>query len=129
MTTRLRLNARLKARLDGRRVCRILTTAVVAFAVVQIVAGFVLDWGHPEIRFPDLYDRIAKLRHEPRPPDVVLLGSSRFASASSSSELTQNCVDDGPGRLSSIQRRGRGRLIVMGVLREMKASGISPRTS
>jgi hypothetical protein len=122
-----------RKRLDPARCRAILAIGLVAFFLAQTVAGFVIDWGpadvRTEIRFAALHERIARLRLEPRTPDLVCFGSSRFASAIDASELThelrrQTGVDD--FRAFNMAVPCGDPIAIERVLVEMHRSGIHP---
>jgi hypothetical protein len=79
----------------GRRIrteatrCRVLlTTAVVTFFCVQLVGGEAIERFRPGIRYEWLEERLAALRRQPRTPDLVYLGSSRFCLGLDAAELS-----------------------------------------
>ncbi len=104
-------------------------SAVVAFGLVQLFAGFVIDWAYPEIRFPHMHNWLAKLRLEPRTPDLVCLGSSRFASAINSDELThelRRLTGRDDFRALNAAVPGGDFIVMERMFREMQAAGVRP---
>ena len=84
---------RARRRQDPARCRNVLAIGAAAFCLLQFAAGFAIDWVWPGIRYPELPDRLAKIALEPRTPDLVYFGSSRFGSAFSPAELTHELRD------------------------------------
>ncbi len=70
-------------RLDrhSRRTRSVLLWAAGIYVAFQLTASLLLDYGWPLLRFPSARTRMAELEAEPRKPEIVALGSSRFQAA------------------------------------------------
>ncbi|WP_020470671.1 SGNH/GDSL hydrolase family protein [Zavarzinella formosa] len=73
---------------DIRRSRRVLSWALAGFFLIQFAGGLVLDYARPGIRFPMMRSMLDSLAMEPRSPDVIVLGSSRFQACVNATELT-----------------------------------------
>src|SRR5256885_6920524 len=78
----------LRRRADAARNRRLLLWTAAVFLALETAGGLVLDYRFPQIRFPFAFGTLDKLRAEPHAPDLVYLGSSRFGTCLSESELT-----------------------------------------
>src|SRR5262245_36244338 len=63
------------------------------FVAAQALAGFLFDRVWPEVRFPFLHRRLARLDDLPAQPDVVCLGSSRFGACLLEGDMTRALRD------------------------------------
>lgn len=59
-----------------------------SFFALQLAGGFLLEHVFPQVRFPFLYRQLALLDEQPRPPNIVFLGSSRFGCGLSGDAVT-----------------------------------------
>ncbi|MFO0964426.1 MAG: hypothetical protein U0793_02395 [Gemmataceae bacterium] len=73
---------------DKKRGGRIVLTMGLVFIAAQALASFLFDRVWPEVRFPFLHRRLAKLDDLPAQPDIVCLGSSRFGACLLEREMT-----------------------------------------
>jgi hypothetical protein len=71
----------------------VLLRGVVLFAAIQLAAGLLLDYGCPQVRFPFFYAQLARLDYFSRPPNVLILGSSRTGHVMSDSLVTEAMRD------------------------------------
>jgi hypothetical protein len=67
----------------------VLFWCVVTFLAVQLAAGLLLDYRWPLLRFPSAARVMATVRRQPAPPDLVFLGSSRFAAGIDPGDVAQ----------------------------------------
>ncbi len=65
---------------NRRRGCRTVLWALALFLLAQVSGGLVLDYLCIRVRFPWLADVYENLRARARQPEIIFLGSSRFAS-------------------------------------------------
>jgi hypothetical protein len=99
------------------------------FVVLQLAASVTFDCLGLTIRFPELQRRLIALREEPRPPDVVYLGSSRFMTCLNSIELTKTlCKETGRSDLTAFGAAvTKGDFLVMErIVRELRDEGRVP---
>lgn len=86
------MGCRGERRRDGairaRRSLRVLAWAGAAFVLAQLVGGLLLDYRWPDVRFPLMGRVFVNLKTFERPPEIVFMGSSRFAG------LIRPCVMD-----------------------------------
>ncbi len=66
----------------------VLLGALAIFAAVQLIASVLLDYRWPQVRFPFFYLQLARL-DSGRPPNVLVLGSSRTGHLVSDCEVGQ----------------------------------------
>lgn len=59
------------------------------FLTIQLIASLLLDYRWPLLRFPSAAQVMANVRQQPAPPDLVLLGSSRFACGLYADDMAQ----------------------------------------
>jgi hypothetical protein len=62
----------------ARRGWRALGWALSVFVLAQLVGGLLLDYVWPELRFPTAALTFKALEKQPKSPDIVCVGSSRF---------------------------------------------------
>ncbi len=75
--------------LTSQRGLAVLLWAVGAFAGVQLASSALLDYCWPQVRFPKLYEQVARIEKFTPPPNVVFLGSSRTGCLLQEAEATR----------------------------------------
>ena len=78
----------------ARRGRRALLWAVAVFALAQFGGGLLLDYVWPELRFPTAHLTFKALQQQPRSPDVMCLGSSRFGAGFQQGNIQEVLRDD-----------------------------------
>jgi hypothetical protein len=68
---------------------RTLGWAVATFFAVHLIGGLLLDYCWPHLRFPSADSTLKALARQPRSPDVICLGSSRFGAGFVQEEVRQ----------------------------------------
>ncbi len=67
---------------------RVLGWAAGGFLAIQLAGGVILDYACPDVRFPLMRSMVEQAAAEPRPADVIILGSSRSDKSINATELT-----------------------------------------
>ncbi len=68
---------------------RTLGWALATFFAVHLIGGLLLDYHWPHLRFPSADATLKTLTKQPRSPDVICLGSSRFGAGFVQEEVRQ----------------------------------------
>ena len=108
-----------------------MATALGAFLGVQLIGGEIIDRAHPEVRYASLHERLAALRSQTSTPDLVYLGSSRFAFGLDADEMTRELrkrLGRPDFRVVSAAAPGADPLVMEKVLAEMDRIGLYPPT-
>ncbi len=72
---------------------RALAWAAGVFAVVQLAASVLFDYGWPQVRYPVFYQQVGRLDAFAEPPAIVFFGSSRTGSAVKEPEIDAVLAD------------------------------------
>jgi hypothetical protein len=97
---------------------------------LQALGGIVIDYAAPRIRFPELYAHLARLPRQPRVPELIVVGSSRFASFVYESELTHELrllTGDTEFRALNCSISGGDSIVQERVLEELLSHDACPR--
>ena len=77
-----------RRRPNARSSRRVLGWAAGGFLAIQLAGGVILDYACPDVRFPLMRSMVEQSVAEPRPADVIILGSSRSDKSINATELT-----------------------------------------
>lgn len=117
-------------RVSSRPGPRLFVWAVVTFFAVQIIAGLVLDYALPQITWPQLYDMLDQLRAQPRTPDVIILGSSRFECIVDAAEIAgevRTLTGTSDIRVFNATLSGSDHVAMEHTFQKILAQGVEPR--
>lgn len=78
----------------SHRGMRTVAWAVAGVLFLHLVGGLLLDYRWPEVRFPSAESTLQALRRQPRDPDILCLGSSRFGAGFVQEQIRQQLQEE-----------------------------------